>query len=114
MGSKPKESSMSKQSELLAEVSKVLSGDRARAYGSPIDNLDERTASLWQAYLDVKPSYKINGIDVCNMMILLKIARTIENIHTKDNYADIAGYAGAAWEISEEIIRGVNTDEPLF
>ena len=92
---------MSKQSELLAEVAEVLSGDRAKAYGSPYVNLHKRTSALWNAYMQVKGGIDIDGIDVCNMMILVKIARIMQTAGTKDNYADIAGYAGAAWEISE-------------
>lgn len=49
--------------------------------------------------MSVMPNTALTGTDVCNMMILLKIARIMENPHIKDNWADIAGYAGAAWEI---------------
>lgn len=94
---------MSKQSELLSEVAQVLSGDRAKAYGSPYVNLHERTSTLWNAYVQAVNGRPLSGVDVCNMMILVKIARIMENVSTKDNYADIAGYAGAAWEISEEM-----------
>lgn len=92
---------MSTQSELLAEVSEIVAGARSKDYGPPSLNLDYRTAELWNAYLKVAaPAHDaIDGVDVCNMMILLKIARIIETRRTKDNYADIAGYAAAAWEI---------------
>lgn len=92
---------MSLQSQLLFEVAEVLSGDRAKAYGPPYVNLHKRTSALWNAYMEVKKGPEIDGVDVCNMMILVKIARTMETVVTKDNYADIAGYAGAAWEISQ-------------
>jgi hypothetical protein len=94
---------MSKQSELLKEVAEVLSGERAKAYGSPYVNLHERTAALWEAYMQAIAGRRLSGVDVCNMMILLKIARTMQDISTKDNYSDIAGYAGAAWEVAEEM-----------
>lgn len=94
---------MSTQSELLREVSEIVSGDRSKDYGPPRLNLDLRTARLWTAYLradeDIFYTKGFDGVDVCNMMILLKIARTMETRHVKDNYADIAGYAAAAWEI---------------
>ena len=97
---------MSAQSDLLREVADVVAGARNKNYGPPKVNLDERTARLWTAYLRAKEEifYRDNftGVDVCNMMILLKIARTIESPSTKDNWADIAGYAAAAWEIVEE------------
>lgn len=92
---------MSTQSELLTEVAEMVGGTRSRDYGPPNINLDYRTATLWNAYLKVAaPAYDaLDGVDVCNMMILLKIARIIEDQKVKDNYADIAGYAAAAWEI---------------
>lgn len=92
---------MSTQSDLLKEVSEVVAGARNKDYGPPSLNLDYRTATLWNAYLEVAAAAHgaLDGVDVCNMMILLKIARIIENGRVKDNYADIAGYAAAAWEI---------------
>ena len=98
---------MSIQSDLLKEVSEVVAGARNKDYGPPKVNLDQRTAALWNTYLrTIRSKYhidiNINGIDVCNMMILLKMARTIEDPTVKDNYADIAGYAAAAWEIVED------------
>ena len=92
---------MSTQSDMLREVADVVAGARNRNYGPPGLNLDYRTAALWNAYLKIaKPAYdSLDGIDVCMMMILVKIARIVEDGTIKDNYADIAGYAGAAWEI---------------
>jgi hypothetical protein len=92
---------MSKQSDLLREVADVVAGARNRNYGPPKVNLGERTAELWNAYFNVMPNAAVNGIDVCNLMILLKMARIMEDATVKDNYADIAGYAGAAWEIAD-------------
>lgn len=94
---------MSMQGDLLREVSEIVEGNRSRDYGPPSLNLDHRTAKLWNAYLEAIGSFgALDGIDVCNMMILLKMARIMEDSRTKDNYADIAGYAAAAWEISEK------------
>lgn len=90
---------MSTQSDLLKEVSEVVAGARSRDYGPPSLNLDHRTARLWNTYLQVAAYDGLDGVDVCNMMILLKMARIIEDPKVKDNYADIAGYAAAAWEI---------------
>lgn len=91
---------MSTQSELLEEVSQIVQGHRSKDYGPPKVNLDHRTARLWNAYLQATGSFgDLNGVDVCNMMILVKIARIIEDENVKDNYSDIAGYAAAAWEI---------------
>lgn len=92
---------MSVQSDLLNEVAEIVQGHRAKDYGPPSLNLDYRTATLWNAYLKIaQPAYgALDGVDVCNMMILVKMARIMEDQKVKDNYADIAGYAAAAWEI---------------
>ena len=94
---------MSTQSEMLKEVAEIVGGERSKDYGPPGINLDYRTASLWTLYLELsadgRANDSLNGVDVCNMMILLKMARIMEESTIKDNYADIAGYAAAAWEI---------------
>jgi hypothetical protein len=93
---------MSAQSELLREVADVVAGARNKNYGPPSVNLDDRTAGLWTAYFKAKGNHHIGGIDVCNLMILLKMARTMEDWQHKDNYADMAGYAAAGWEIAND------------
>jgi hypothetical protein len=100
------------QSDLLKEVADVVSGARNRNYGPPKINLDERTAGLWNTYMGMRLPWdrELSGVDVCNMMILLKMARIMEDATVKDNYADIAGYAAAAWEIVEED----RFDDPIF
>lgn len=95
---------MTVQSNLLNEIAEIVSGERNRNYGPPKVNLDERTAELWNAYLGMIPYPALDGVDVCNLMILLKMARTMEDRHVKDNYADMAGYAAAAWEIVNPVI----------
>jgi hypothetical protein len=103
---------MSTQSELLREIAEIVGGERSKDYGPPKINLDRRTASLWNTYMDMRSPWDrpIDGVDVCNMMILVKMARIMENGTIKDNYADIAGYAAAAWEIVEE----QRFDDPIF
>ena len=84
--------------ELAAEA---VTGDRRRDYGSPKEN-HERISILWNAYISCRDKdlgEPITALDVANMMILLKIARSC-NTPTKDTYIDIAGYAQCAAEIS--------------
>jgi len=93
---------MSVQRDLLKEVAEIVGGERSKDYGPPSLNLDHRTARLWQVYqelLDPFGEKNLDGIDVCMMMILVKMARIMQDKSVKDNYADIAGYAAAAWEI---------------
>ena len=76
-------------------------GEREHDYGPPRINLGERTASLFAAYvLGMHDPSSWTATDVCNMMILLKVARLQERPHEPhfDSLVDIAGYASAAWE----------------
>lgn len=90
---------MTTQADLLREVADIVSGARNKDYGPPGLNLDRRTAELWNSYFNANDTAVISGVDVCMLMILVKMARVMENKAVKDNYADIAGYAAAAWEI---------------
>lgn len=82
------------RSECLQEAEKIVCSDREDTYGSPEDNF-ELIAHFWSHYL----SYKVDPIDVANMMILLKVARAATGEFKIDNYVDIAGYAACGCEI---------------
>jgi hypothetical protein len=58
----------------------------------------EKISKLWSAYLGLG----ICESDVCNMMVLLKVARSITRM-TYDDYIDIAGYAKCAIDIIDKI-----------
>lgn len=79
---------------VLAQARNCVCGQREEDYGTPEDNFS-RIADYWTEYLDT-PIYPL---DVANMMILLKIARTQSGKPTLDSYVDIAGYAACAGEI---------------
>lgn len=55
--------------------------------------IDEMIAGFWTSYLGTK----ITVVDVCNMMILLKVARNSYK-QKYDTLVDIAGYAACAAE----------------
>ena len=85
------------RTECLQAAEKIVTSDRENIYGSPEDNF-ELIANLWSHYL----SYKVDPIDVPNMMILLKVARAVMGKFNADNYIDIAGYAACACEIGDK------------
>jgi hypothetical protein len=75
-------------------------GPRHRDYGPARINLGERTADLFSAYVRNMATTEFTATDVCNLMILVKVARLQEhpdNPHF-DSLVDIAGYASSAWE----------------
>jgi hypothetical protein len=75
-------------------------GDRHLNYGHAAINLGERTADLFSAYVRNMGTVEFTATDVCNLMILLKVARLQENpaFPHFDSLVDIAGYASSAWE----------------
>ncbi|QFG08638.1 hypothetical protein PBI_VANISOA_57 [Mycobacterium phage Vanisoa] len=75
---------------ILTKAEEIINGQRAQDYGDALEN-HQRIATLWNAYLQ-KPVVDHN--DVAVMMILLKIARFMENGYHQDTVVDIAGYAG--------------------
>ena len=98
---------------ILREALKIVNGDREQSYGNAEDNFT-RIADLWRAYLHTKtPQHYVNitGIDVANMMILLKIARTITGTGRMDNWIDIAGYAACAGAVEQNIKAAEKEDE---
>lgn len=84
---------------VLRAALSVTAGDRQSRYGHPSVNLGARTAALMQAYVSNMPNpERWTATDVCNVMILLKIARLQESPTDFDSLVDIAGYASSAWE----------------
>ena len=87
-------------SDVLRSASEQTLGPRQNDYGHPSVNLGVRTASLFEAYVrGMNNPTEWTAVDVCNIMILLKIARLQEDPHTPhfDSLVDIAGYASSAW-----------------
>ncbi|QFG04537.1 hypothetical protein SEA_JEEVES_62 [Mycobacterium phage Jeeves] len=74
---------------ILTSAEEIINGQRAKDYGDAREN-HERIASLWSDFKKVEFSPE----DVAVMMILLKIARFMENGYHEDTVVDIAGYAG--------------------
>jgi hypothetical protein len=75
-------------------------GDRHSDYGPAAVNLGERTADLFSAYVRNMSGREFTATDVCNLMILVKVARLMEHPVSPhfDSLVDIAGYASSAWE----------------
>ncbi|AEK08500.1 hypothetical protein PBI_DAVINCI_57 [Mycobacterium phage DaVinci] len=74
---------------ILTTAENIINGQRAQDYGDAKEN-HQRIAKLWEAYTGKEYSPE----DVAVMMILLKIARFMENGYHEDTVTDIAGYAG--------------------
>lgn len=84
--------------DLLEEAADLIDGDRDKDYGSPTDNF-EVIAALWTARFKhkLKDGETFTAADYADAMILAKVARNVQNAK-RDNWADIAGYAGCGYE----------------
>jgi hypothetical protein len=83
---------------ILEEAQEIIYGDREKTYGNPRKNL-AAIASLWEMYLYHKGlllenSEELRPEDVALMMMLLKVARMINDPTHRDSLVDLAGYAG--------------------
>lgn len=88
--------------ELLEEAANLIDGDRDKDYGSPTDNF-QVIADLWTARFahKLKDGETFTAADYADAMILAKVARNVQNAK-RDNWADIAGYAGCGYETTLE------------
>ena len=90
---------MSKEgtTNILVEANKIIYGDREKTYGHPSVNL-ERIAKYWDLYLNNRtvdygePPKPLTIQDVCQMMVLLKLARLQNNPDHEDSLIDSVGY----------------------
>lgn len=77
-------------SDVLLQADKIAGQDRSRDYGHPKPN-HQRIVDFWNAYLKDRLKTLLTAEDAATMMILLKIARQM-NQHKADNLVDMAGY----------------------
>lgn len=87
---------------VLFEAAELITGDRNKTYGSPTQNF-QNTADIWNVVVGHKLNQKLTATDVANLMIGLKLARMVADPQ-RDNFVDIAGYAGCGWETVEEAV----------
>lgn len=94
-------------SDILSEAADIIDGERLEQYGDSSDQL-ERIADFWSTYLQGREH--LNGFDVANMMILLKISRAKAAFDEdrvfefpRDSYVDIAGYSALAGRLADDI-----------
>jgi thiol-disulfide isomerase/thioredoxin len=83
--------------EVLDEAAKLITGDRNKSYGEPTDNFRD-IAAVWNVQLGHKLSQPIEPGDVAAMMVGMKLVR-MKAQPKRDNWTDIAGYAGCGYEV---------------
>lgn len=80
---------------VLQEAHELIYGGREADYGDPKKNLGD-IANFWEMYLHGKygADFPIEAEDVCQMMVLLKMARGFNGPKKRDTIVDQAGYTG--------------------
>jgi hypothetical protein len=87
---------------VLEEAHNVIYGEREKTYGDPGKNL-RIIAEYWTTYLrDKGLMLDLEFDDVCNMMVLMKIARLGNTPLHHDSMVDICGYTALADRVKEK------------
>lgn len=81
---------------VLDEAKRLTCESRETEHGRPEETF-LAIAEYWTVYL----AHPISPADVCNMMALLKIARSQKNPDNRENQIDGAGYMALAGELLE-------------
>lgn len=91
---------------VIDTAKEIIYGDREKTYGHPSKNL-ENIADMWTIYLRgrglVSPDESLTATDVCNLMILLKVARLANQPDHVDSIVDIVGYAALIERCKENV-----------
>lgn len=98
-----------KSKTILQEADEIVSGDRQKDYGHPLDNF-ERIAALWEPILGID----ITPEEVGACMIALKLSRLVATPDHRDSIVDIAGYARGYELVLEERARRKVQEERLM
>ena len=87
---------------ILTEAAGIVQGARNATHGDK-ERSFAAIADLWNAYLDNRAGGQeapISPRDVASLMVLLKLARSIQGEAVRDHFLDAAGYAAIAGELA--------------
>lgn len=87
-------------SAILTEAARIVGGDRNTTHGEK-ERSFQVIANLWNKYLEGrKNGGRISARDVSQMMVLMKIARSIQGTPHPDHFLDQCGYSAIAGELA--------------
>ena len=99
------------RADVLHEAADLITGDRNAQYGPPTQDFqrsaDAMTAMGYRANLDqpIRPN------DVAILVALVKISRLQHSPEKRDNWTDLAGYAGCGYECAVTENDSTDTQE---
>lgn len=90
---------VSVRATILREAETLITGDRNKTYGSPVENF-ANIAALWNVQIGHKLKEPITATEVALMMAHLKLARMIAQ-PKRDNFVDAVGYIACGAECED-------------
>jgi hypothetical protein len=97
---------MTTSGNMLREAALIVDGARQTTHGGK-ERSFKAIADLWNAYLNGRvidgrdaAMAGVSPFDVAQMMVLVKIARSIQGKPIRDHFVDEAGYAAIAGELA--------------
>lgn len=89
---------------VLEKANSLIYQDRAKEHGQSAIKQFSSIAYFWTDYLACKYNFPdiLSPEDVCWMMTLLKLCRSMDNPKNMDNYVDAAGYIGLIEKINNQ------------
>ena len=92
----------SPRASLLNEAKELITGDRQNQYGPPTQDFS-RTAEILTAMGYRGPAGRLLvPHDIALMVMAVKMSRLVWSPDKRDNWADMAGYAGCGYECTTE------------
>jgi hypothetical protein len=88
---------------VLATALDLVTKERAEQHGDAIVQF-EQIAAFWTIYLSghgLLPYGDIKAHHVAQMMVLMKVSRTVIGSFHQDNYTDQAGYSALAFAVQK-------------
>ena len=90
--------------KILREAADLVDGPREVDHGDKEASF-EGIARVWAAYLTnkFKRPVPLDGLDVAQMMVLLKMTRPQFGVYKADHYLDQCGYSGISGQLAEAL-----------
>lgn len=83
---------------ILLEAEQLTGEDRRVEYGDPKPHF-ELVAQLWSEAIGCN----VSAAEVCQCLMLLKVARSLTGTVKRDTYTDICGYARLTVDMQENV-----------
>lgn len=90
---------MSNAVDILTRAAKIVGGARNVTHGTK-ERSFQVIADLWNAYLQGRQTVQISPRDVAQLMVLMKVGRSLAGDPIEDHFLDAAGYAAIAGELA--------------